>query len=140
MKYIILVILILATIAFSLKKDAPELKKYKIEVLKSGTYSHYPKKGDQVIVNYVGTLLDGKKFDSSRDRNQPFVFNVGQGRVIQCWDEVVSNLTIGDHVSVTCPSQTAYGSRGAGQIIGPNADLIFDIEMISFESNSQSEL
>lgn len=80
-------------------------------------------------MHYTGTLLNGKKFDSSKDRNSPFEFNVGRSQVIKCWDEVVSHLSVGDHVKVTCPYATAYGDRGVGPIPA-KSDLIFEIEML----------
>lgn len=131
-----LLVLLCATSVFCLKDDPQVLNKYSIEVIKSGTYSHYPVNGDQVTVHYTGTFLDGKTFDSSKDRNQPFKFQVGRGRVIKCWDEVVERLTLGDHVIVTCPSETAYGKQGAGAVIPPNTNLKFEIEMLGFGSHN----
>lgn len=135
---IICVILVSLAVVSCLKEDPQVLGKYKIEVVKSGSYTHYPENGDMVTVHYTGTFLDGKTFDSSKDRNQPFKFNVGRGRVIKCWDEVVQRLTLGDHVIVTCPSETAYGKNGAGSVIPPNTDLKFEIEMLGFGSHNLS--
>lgn len=96
-----------------------------------GNTDSYPPVGSKASVHYTGTLLDGKKFDSSRDRNSPFSFSVGRQQVITCWDEVVLHLGVGDRVNVICPSHTAYGERGVGPIPA-NSDLKFDIEMLEF--------
>lgn len=91
------------------------------------------KKGDTVAVHYVGTLLDGTKFDSSRDRNQTFEFTLGQGRVIKGWDEGVPGMKVGGKRTLTIPSDMAYGSRGAGAVIGPDATLKFEVELVSIK-------
>lgn len=88
------------------------------------------KKGDQVVVNYTGLLTNGKKFDSSLDRNEPFSFFVGEGRVIRGWDEGLQLLRVGDHATLIIPSSIGYGEIGAGAIIPGGATLIFIIEVI----------
>ena len=88
------------------------------------------KKGDQVIVNYTGLLTNGKKFDSSLDRNQPFSFFVGEGRVIRGWDEGLQLLRVGDHATLIIPASIGYGETGAGGVIPGGATLIFIIEVI----------
>ncbi|NME72174.1 hypothetical protein HHU12_29705 [Flammeovirga aprica JL-4] len=88
-----------------------------------------PQKGQRVIVHYTGVLEDGKKFDSSRDRNRPFEFNVGVGEVIKGWDEGVMNLPIGSRAMLMIPADLGYGSRAIGPIPA-NATLFFDIEVI----------
>ena len=86
--------------------------------------------GKTTSVHYTGWLENGKKFDSSVDRGQPFSFPLGAGRVIKGWDEGVQGMKVGGKRKLTIPSELGYGSRGAGGVIPPNATLIFDVELI----------
>lgn len=88
------------------------------------------KAGDTIIVNYTGMLTNGQKFDSSLDRNEPFTFPLGAGKVIKGWDEGFQKLRVGDHAILTLPASIAYGSRGAGGVIPPDATLIFIVEVL----------
>ncbi len=97
------------------------------------------KVGDTLTVNYVGTLEDGTKFDSSIDRGVPFTFVVGIGQVIRGWDEGMLGMKVGEKKHLVIPGEKAYGPRGipdgkGGYMIPPNATLIFDVEMLKIES------
>jgi peptidylprolyl isomerase len=98
--------------------------------LKEGTGAT-PQPGQTVEVHYVGTLEDGTKFDSSRDRGQPFSFKIGVGQVIKGWDEGLSTMKVGGRRKLIIPPDLGYGARGAGNVIPPNSTLLFDVELLA---------
>lgn len=106
-----------------------EIQGMKVEILQQGT-GDTAKSGDQITVNYIGTLQDGTKFDSSIDRGQPFTFTLGLNSVIRGWELGVVGMKAGEKRKLTIPPQLAYGEQGAGGVIPPNATLIFEIDLL----------
>jgi len=105
-----------------------------IEVIEPGDGKNFPKTGQRVTVHYTGTLTNGTKFDSSRDRGQPFSFAIGMGRVIRGWDEGVAKMSVGERAILSISSDYAYGDRAVGgDLIPANSALIFDVELLRID-------
>jgi FKBP-type peptidyl-prolyl cis-trans isomerase FkpA len=130
----------------SKKDDAPQVatgqvagqttidtRDLKIETLKQGTGTVAAASGKKVTVHYTGSLSDGKVFDSSETRKAPFTFTLGQGQVIPGWDKGVEGMKVGERRRLTIPSNLGYGEKGVGNIIPPNATLIFEVELLNVE-------
>ncbi|XP_006633816.1 peptidyl-prolyl cis-trans isomerase FKBP4 [Lepisosteus oculatus] len=117
------------------KKDGGVLKSIK----KEGTGDENPMIGDKVFVHYVGTLLDGTKFDSSRDRSEKFSFDLGKGQVIKAWDIGVATMKIGEVCQLICKPEYAYGSAGSPPKIPPNSTLVFEIELFGFQGEDLTD-
>lgn len=112
---------------------AEDFSEFKIEDITQGTGADV-KDGDTVSVNYLGTLIDGTKFDSSYDRETPFEFTVGAGQVIEGWDKGLVGMKVGGKRKLSIPSSMGYGASGAGSI-PPNAGLIFEIELLEIKAS-----
>ncbi|XP_077587238.1 peptidyl-prolyl cis-trans isomerase FKBP1A-like [Stigmatopora nigra] len=105
-----------------------------IETIQAGDGQTFPKKGQRVVVHYVGTLSNGKVFDSSRGRGKPFKFKIGHQEVIRGWEEGVAQMSVGQRAKLICSPDFAYGSKGHPGIIPPNATLTFDVELLGLEA------
>lgn len=110
-------------------KPTMEPKDLEIKVTKPGTGAK-TKKGDLVSVHYTGKLVNGTVFDSSIQRGTPIQFALGEGRVIQGWEQGILGMQVGEKRTLTIPSKLGYGEQGAGGVIPPNATLIFDVELV----------
>jgi FKBP-type peptidyl-prolyl cis-trans isomerase FkpA len=121
----------------TIEQAAPPVTELMIEDIVIGD-GQEAKIGDTVSVHYTGWLLDGTKFDSSHDRNQPFEFTIGEGRVIRGWDEGLPGMRPGGKRQLTIPPDMAYGPTGTGSI-PPNATLIFEVELLEIKSIYETE-
>ncbi|MDP3947397.1 MAG: FKBP-type peptidyl-prolyl cis-trans isomerase [bacterium] len=110
-------------------QEPMDIQGLKIEDIIVGTGAE-ARPGNRVTVHYVGTLMNGTKFDSSRDRGEPFAFTLGKGEVIKGWDLGVAGMKMGGKRKLTIASELAYGERGAGGIIGSNETLVFEVELL----------
>lgn len=111
-----------------------DVKTLDIQVTQQGTGTAVSKKGDHLTMNYTGTLLNGKKFDSSIDRGIPFDFTIGAGMVIQGWEQGLLGMKVGEKRRLIIPSDMAYGPMGHPPVIPQNAALIFDVELLKIDS------
>lgn len=109
-----------------------EIMSLQSEILREGNGA-VATAGQTVTVHYVGTLTDGKKFDSSRDRGQGFTFKLGAGQVIEGWDKGVAGMKIGELRKLTIPAEMGYGSRGFPPVIPANATLVFEVELLGLK-------
>ena len=136
---VIIILLIIALVFFLMTKpeevsilaeqnSTKNMEELKIEVLQEGT-GGVSKNGDKLTVDYVGTLEDGIKFDSSIDRGTPFSFTLGQGRVIQGWEQGMLDMKVGEKRRLTIPYSLGYGENGYGSI-PPKATLIFEVDLL----------
>jgi len=124
-----ILLLILVSFGFIYYGKNSNMGPLKIETLKEGTGQEV-KNGDTVFVHYTGTLENGTKFDSSLDRGRPFSFVLGSGQVIPGWEEGILGMKIGEKRELTIAPELAYGSAGFGNMIPPNATLIFEVELL----------
>ena len=120
------------TLAPSATITESKMEELKIEEMVVGTGDEAVN-GKKVTVNYSGTLINGTKFDSSYDRGVPFSFSLGAGEVIAGWDQGVTGMKVGGKRKLTIPSSLGYGATGAGEVIPPNATLIFEVELLKVE-------
>lgn len=144
-RYVALALVVLAAVAWvstacakkedqnqSAGQEVTTASGLKYEVLRQGNGPE-AKPGQTVSVHYTGWLTDGTKFDSSVDRGQPFDFPLGAGRVIKGWDEGVAGMKVGEKRKLTIPPELGYGPNGAGNVIPPNATLIFEVELLGIQ-------
>jgi hypothetical protein len=131
-------ILFIVTVSFSQSGDTVTTASgLKYIVIKNGT-GKQAENGKAVEVHYIGSLLDGKVFDSSRDRGEPIEFILGTGQVIKGWDEGIALMKVGGRMMLIIPPELGYGSRGAGDLIPPNSTLIFDVELMDVHKPKKS--
>jgi len=121
------------------EQQIEDITEISAQILKQGADGRQVKPGDEITVHYTGVLLDGTEFDSSVARGQPFSLTIGTGQVIQGWEQGIPGMKVGEQRRIFIPSELAYGEQGAGDIIGPNADLIFDVELISIDNEEKMD-
>jgi FKBP-type peptidyl-prolyl cis-trans isomerase len=125
--------LFLSTVFGFILSGSMALAGVEITDIHPGDGKTFPQVGQTVTVHYTGTLTNGKKFDSSVDRGEPFQFVIGLGQVIKGWDEGVAKLSKGQKAKLTISPDYGYGTRGAGSVIPPNATLVFEVELLEIE-------
>jgi peptidylprolyl isomerase/FKBP-type peptidyl-prolyl cis-trans isomerase FkpA len=127
----VILLLVTASCSQNLNKGVV-MSEVGIEELKAGTGAEATP-GKRVTVHYTGWLTNGTKFDSSKDRGDPFTFALGAGQVIKGWDKGVAGMKVGGERKLTIPPELGYGARGAGGVIPPNATLVFEVELIKVD-------
>ncbi|KAJ3925640.1 MAG: hypothetical protein NXY57DRAFT_1051658 [Lentinula lateritia] len=110
-----------------------------IDTITAGDGVNFPQKGDTVLIHYIGTLVDGKKFDSSRDRGEPFETEIGVGKVIKGWDVGVPQLSLRQRAVLTASPDFAYGARGFPPLIPANSTLKFEVELLKIIPKPESK-
>ena len=123
----------------SLKEERIE-EEINMGTIVPGDATNFPKTGDSVLVHYIGYLEDGTMFDNSYNRQRPLCFVVGKGQVIQGWDDIITKMSRGQKARFVFPPKLAYGDRGYPPVIPPMATLTFEIELVSFSSQSTREM
>ncbi|XP_065072347.1 peptidyl-prolyl cis-trans isomerase FKBP2-like [Rhopilema esculentum] len=139
-KIVALTLFTVLTFVYAVEDDTLEKEGLKINIIKKNP--HCPRKaakGDQVSVHYTGFLMNGKEFDSSRKRNQPFVITLGQGMVIPGWEEGLLGMCVGEERKLVIAPELAYGEHGFGDIIPGGSTLIFDIELLEISDSPETE-
>jgi FKBP-type peptidyl-prolyl cis-trans isomerase len=126
-----------STSSTSSQQTIQDITELAAQILQQGSGDRTVKSGDKITVNYIGMLLDGTKFDSSIDRGQPFSLTIGIGQVIPGWDQGIIGMKVGEKRRLFVPSELAYGEQGAGSLIKPNVDLVFDVELVSINNTEQ---
>lgn len=112
-------------------EELPKQDRLVVETTSPGDRVTYPNRGDTLTLHYTGKLAgSGQTFDSSRERGEPFTFKIGTKQVIEGWDEGVMQMSLGERATLRIPSAKGYGARGAGGVIPPHADLVFDVELL----------
>jgi len=135
MKRVFLVAFLVAFALSAVFGDEENLPELKIEVIeKPENCEVKSQKGSLLSMHYKGTFADGKQFDSSYDRNQPFTFQIGVGQVVKGWDQGLLDMCVGEKRRLTVPPHLGYGEHGAGDVIPPQATLHFDTELLKIDS------
>src|SRR5687767_7442124 len=138
-RILILLAFLLPVCAFAQRPDTVRTDSGLVVIFKQRGDGQRAKVGQMAIVHYTGTLVDGKVFDSSVER-EPFAFRLGKGQVIKGWDEGIAMLRIGDKATLVIPPQMGYGAKGAGDRIPPNSQLIFDVELLDLKTESVGDM